>query len=84
MRAGFLLTLCLLGCQPGSDRPEVVWGRRGVVAGDFIKPRAIAIDAQDRLYLVDWTARIQVFDRDGKFLNISFKTPDFSTADRAA
>jgi DNA-binding beta-propeller fold protein YncE len=28
----------------------------------------MAVDAQDRLYIVDMTARIQVFDRDGHFL----------------
>ena len=33
-----------------------------------MKPRAITIDDQDRLYIVDKTARVQVFDRDGKFL----------------
>ncbi len=47
---------------------ELVWGRRGNSDGRFQKPRAIAIDQQDRLYIVDMTARIQVFDRDGKFL----------------
>ena len=38
-------------------------------------PRAITIDDQDRLYIVDKTARIQVFDRDGNFIR-SWRTPE--------
>lgn len=57
--------------------PELVWGRRGVQDGDLVKPRAAAIDARDRLYIVDYTARIQVFDRDGKFLDHCWTTPDY-------
>jgi len=53
---------------------EVVWGSRGVTDGRFQKPRAVAVDADDRLYIVDMTARIQVFDADGNFLR-SWKTP---------
>jgi DNA-binding beta-propeller fold protein YncE len=45
--------------------------------GDFVKPRAVAIDAHDRLYIVDYTARIQVFDRDGHFLGRCWRTPDY-------
>lgn len=47
---------------------ELVWGRRGLSDGRFQKPRAMAIDNQQQLYIVDMTARIQVFDRDGNFL----------------
>ncbi len=65
------------GCNGPSAEPELVWGRRGTQPGDLVKPRAIAIDAQDRLYLVDFTARIQVFDRDGKFLQRGWQTPDY-------
>src|SRR4051812_29152289 len=72
------LTLLTGGCHRSSDQPELLWGRRGVLNGDFVKPRAIAIDASDRLYLVDMTARIQAFDRDGKFLGVSFRPPDYS------
>ena len=45
------------------------------VDGRFPKPRAMAIDAQDRIYIVDMTARIQVFDAEGKFLR-GWQTPD--------
>ena len=70
------LLVCAAGCG-SSGAPELVWGKRGINGGDLVKPRAIAIDKTDRLYLVDWTARIQVFDRDGKFLDRQWKTPDF-------
>ena len=44
---------------------EKVWGRRGILDGEFQKPRAIAIDQEDQLYIVDMTGRIQVFDVEG-------------------
>lgn len=69
--------LALAGCGGPREAPELVWGHRGVQGGDFVKPRAIAIGAQDRLYIVDFTARIQVFDRDGHFLNLVWTTPDY-------
>ena len=56
------------------DQAEIVWGRIGISDGRFQKPRAVAIDAEDRLYIVDMTARIQVFDRNGSFLR-SWSTP---------
>jgi hypothetical protein len=34
----------------------------------------VAIDAQDNLYLVDMTARIQVFDAEGNYLR-GWETP---------
>jgi DNA-binding beta-propeller fold protein YncE len=80
-RVGWLLlaaaAFATAGCGGSGERPEIVWGKRGVQGGDFVKPRAIAIDGHDRLYLVDWTARIQVFDRDGNFLDKSWTPPDF-------
>jgi DNA-binding beta-propeller fold protein YncE len=54
-----------------------MWGNRGVKPGELVKPRAIAIGPDDRLYIVDWTARIQAFNRDGKFDGASFHTPDY-------
>ena len=67
----------LCGCGGSGDRPELVWGNRGVQGGELVKPLAIAIASKDRLYLVDWTARIQAFDRNGQFLGISWTTPDY-------
>jgi DNA-binding beta-propeller fold protein YncE len=37
----------------------------------------VAIDAHDRLFIVDYSARIQVFDRDGQFLHHRWTTPDY-------
>ncbi len=73
----FGAVLLLSGCfspPPGVGRLEKVWGGQGTADGSFMRPRAIAIDAEDRLYIVDLTARIQVFDRDGNFLH-SWTTP---------
>ncbi len=50
-----------------SGQPDKVWGQFGSGKGDFQRPRAIAVDDQDQLYIVDMTARIQVFDRDGNY-----------------
>src|ERR1700730_2733540 len=70
-------SLGLAGCGGDTAEPECVWGRRGVQVGDFVRPRAIAIDAQDHLYIVHFTARIQVFDRDGRYLGPTWSTPDY-------
>lgn len=72
-----LALLSSLGCGGDPSQPELVWGKRGVQNGDFVRPRAIAIDAQDRLYIVDFTARIQVYDRDGHYLGPTWTTPDY-------
>jgi DNA-binding beta-propeller fold protein YncE len=58
-----------------SAPPDMIWGKLGIGDGQFSKPRAIAIDARDRLYIVDMTARIQVFDAGGKFIR-AWRTPD--------
>jgi DNA-binding beta-propeller fold protein YncE len=76
-RSPVLCVLLLAGCGRNHTEPELVWGRRGVQDGDLIKPRAAAIDAQDHLYLVDYTARIQVYDRDGHYLHHTWTTPDY-------
>jgi len=67
----------LAGCVDGASppgKPDLVWGRQGLRAGRLMKPRAIAIDAQDELYLVDIMGRIQVFDADGRYLR-GWRTP---------
>ena len=68
--------ISLPGCvsDNGSRSPDLMWGRRGLSDGRFIKPRAIAIDADDQLYIVDTTGRIQVFDVDGR-LQHGWSTP---------
>lgn len=63
---------------PGRRRyPDAVWGAKGVQSGDFARPRAAAIDHEDRLFIVDFTARVQAFDLDGHHLGFTWTTPDF-------
>jgi DNA-binding beta-propeller fold protein YncE len=64
------------GCGQRAE-PEIVYGKHGVNGGEFVRPRAAAIDAQDRIYVVDFTARIQMFDRDGNYLGQTWTTPDY-------
>jgi DNA-binding beta-propeller fold protein YncE len=74
----WLLPALIVGCGGPSAAPDLVWGRRGAQDGDLIKPRAIAIDSHDRLFIVDYTARIQVYDRDGQYLDgHTWTTPDY-------
>jgi DNA-binding beta-propeller fold protein YncE len=66
------------GCVPQSDpaaEGSVSWGRIGFDPGRFIKPRAMTVDPDDQLYIVDMTSRIQVFDTNGQLLR-SWKTPE--------
>jgi sugar lactone lactonase YvrE len=73
----FLALPALGGCGGGDSRPDLVWGKKGVRDGDFVRPRAAVIDRSDRLYVVDFTARIQAFDLDGKHLGVTWSTPDY-------
>lgn len=77
---GAALPFVVAGCGGDGNslgRLDKIWGRRGLSEGRFQKPRAVAIDAQDRLYIVDMTARIQVFDTEGQFLR-AWRTPAHS------
>ncbi|MEM6471027.1 MAG: hypothetical protein AAF802_15820, partial [Planctomycetota bacterium] len=69
---GFSVTGCV--GSGSTSEPDLLWGRRGQSEGRFLKPRAIAIDRNDLLYIVDTTGRIQVFDADGEWLR-AWKTP---------
>lgn len=78
LAAATAISAALGGCskQEAADRPpEKVWGRLGAGNGQFSKPRAITIDDKDQLYIVDMTARIQVFDADGMYLR-GWQTPE--------
>jgi DNA-binding beta-propeller fold protein YncE len=73
-----LLVLVPAGCVPDTSRDgelEAVWGQFGTDDGQFQKPRAIAIDNDDNLYIVDFTARIQVYTPEGQFLR-GWRTPE--------
>lgn len=80
LSATSLATLLLAapsGCVPRSHtpfQPDLVWGRRGFSEGRLLKPRAMAIDQLDQLYIVDMMGRIQVFDIDGNYLR-GWRTP---------
>ncbi|EEF57279.1 6-bladed beta-propeller [Pedosphaera parvula] len=49
------------------SRVQVI-GTRGAGIGEFNKPRSVAVDKQDNLYVVDMTGRVQKFSPEGKFL----------------
>jgi DNA-binding beta-propeller fold protein YncE len=47
------------------------WGGHGYELGEFLRPRALAIDDEDHIYVADSTNnRIQVFDTEGKLLRV--------------
>ena len=69
----------LVGCSPATPADEApvdsrffsrvkVIGARGAGLGEFNKPRSVTVDAQDNLYAVDMTGRVQKFSPDGTFL----------------
>ncbi len=75
---GSLAALPVSGCGAGgSSTPDLVWGIHGTRDGWLHKPRVAAFDSQDQLYIADLTDRIQVFDRDGKFLR-AWRTPSLN------
>src|SRR5271167_4955433 len=77
--AMLLAMLCCAGCaQPKTGAVNLVYSKHGTQNGEVVKPRAIAIDSHDNIYNVDFTARIQVFDRDGTYKDIGWTTPDSS------
>ncbi len=66
---------CIRG-GPQTGKLDAIWGRRGLGEGKLQKPRAIAIDQDDLLYVVDVTPRIQVFDGDGNYIR-GWQPPEF-------
>ncbi len=76
--AGFTPWIGGCGSALGSgSHPELVWGTHGTKDGWLHLPRAATFDADDQLYIADLTDRIQVFDRDGRFLR-SWRTPSLN------
>ena len=77
---GGLLVALLVGpgCGPGGgSSPDLVWGIHGRKPGWLQKPRAAVFDKEDHLYLMDLTDRVQVFDREGKYLR-GWRMPDLN------
>ena len=55
----------------GSGDYKFSWGSPGIDPGQFMRPHNIAIDEDDRVYVVDREAhRVQIFDATGKFLTM--------------
>src|SRR5437667_147680 len=74
------LACALGGCSPATPSNQAplqsklfgsarVIGTRGAGLGEFNKPRSVAVDAQDNLYVVDMTGRVQKFSPDGALLS---------------
>ena len=71
-----LLLLLTAGCLPYDGKPEgaFAWGGRGLDDGKFIEPRAITVDKNGNVYVVDKIGRIQKFDLHSNFIG-GWKTP---------
>ena len=55
----------------GAGDYKFSWGSAGIDASQFIRPHNIAIDSNDRVYVVDREAhRIQIFDARGNFITM--------------
>ena len=55
----------------GTGEYKFSWGSSGIDAGQFMRPHNIAVDSNDRVYVVDREAhRIQIFDPQGKFITM--------------
>jgi ABC-type Fe3+ transport system permease subunit/DNA-binding beta-propeller fold protein YncE len=83
--AACAFALTLTGCSPGAPsnqaplhsrlfRAVQIIGSRGVGVGQLNKPRSVAVDTQDNLYVVDMTGRVQKFSSNGVFL-LSWQMP---------
>jgi len=74
------IMVLLSGCAKPSEQSRLfgrieIIGRRGAGAGEFNKPRSLAVDRSDNLYVIDMTGRVQKFSPEGKFL-LSWQMPE--------
>ena len=83
-------SLVLAGCAPNTPSDQAplrsqlfkrvqIIGSRGVGVGELNKPRSVAVDAQDNLYVVDMTGRVQKFSSNGVF-PLSWQMPQTDRA----
>lgn len=71
-RVGLFLPVVALLVIAGCDdprQPEAIWGDTGKGPGQMIYPRAICAAANGSVFVVDRYARVQHWDREGKYLN---------------
>jgi len=92
----FLLILSAFSCPPATpgcvpSKPshsqlfahvEII-GSRGVGVGELNKPRSVAVDGHDNLYVVDMTGRVQKFSPNGSFM-LSWQMPQTDLANQKA
>ena len=71
------MILACLGCSEPGSAPELSWGRKGVREGELVRPRACLLDREERLWVVDFTARVQAFDLEGVYAGRCWTTPDY-------
>ena len=68
-----LLAIPVAGCgrKVGASEPKVIetFGKTGAGPGEFLYPRAIALDGDSGVLVVDKTGRIQRFSQDGQSLS---------------
>src|SRR5262249_11494290 len=73
-----VLLAALAGCKlPAGSAPGLVWGLHGVHIRERLQPGAGACGNPGHPDLADLTDRIQVFDRDGRYLR-GWRTPEFN------
>ncbi len=82
--ASLAALLLLSSCSPSASSTTALQsqlfsrvqtiGSRGVGVGQLNKPRSVAVDNQDNLYVVDMTGRVQKFSSEGGFL-LSWQMP---------
>jgi DNA-binding beta-propeller fold protein YncE len=83
-RIGPLACAVLAGCggsSPTGSKPDVVFGQAGLGPGDFVYPRAIAVAADDRVFVIDRPktapGRVQRFTADGRF-ELDWQMPEYA------
>jgi ABC-type Fe3+ transport system permease subunit/sugar lactone lactonase YvrE len=76
--------ICALGCAPAQESTGIkselfgsveVIGSRGTGPGQFNKPRALTVDRDYNLYVVDMTGRVQKFSPDGRYV-LAWQMPE--------
>ena len=85
---GFAICFVLSGCSPAKANKTTnqfpvtskvfsevqIIGSQGTAPGQFNKPRSLAVDTNDNLFVVDMTGRVQKFSSQGVYL-MSWQMP---------